>query len=42
MGPYGMNNNFSALKTHQVFKEIHLIACENYYNHFSKLDPEFE
>ena len=32
MGPYGMNNNFSELKTHKVFKEIHLIACENYYN----------
>jgi hypothetical protein len=42
MGPYGMNNNFSMLKTHKVFKEIHLIACQNYWSHFGKLDPNFE
>lgn len=31
MGPYGMNNNFQNLKTHELFKQIHLLACENYF-----------
>lgn len=32
IGPYGVNNNFSDVDTAEIFKKIHLLACEKYHS----------